>query len=215
MIYDTIIRKGRSVVLATLSALFLLTLTALWMTSADPVWAHCDTMAGPVVADAQKALSTKDVTSVLKWVRAEDEPVIREAFQKTLAARSASGEAREIADTYFFETLVRIHRAGEGEPFTGLKPASAVEPGIAMADRSIESGDIQPVVLEITEAITDKSKRLYDEVQELQKHKDETVEAGRAYVRAYVEYIHFVESVHALAAEKGGHHGAEEGAHQH
>jgi hypothetical protein len=27
-----------------------------------------------------------------------------------------------LADTHFFETVVRLHRLGEGESFTGLKP---------------------------------------------------------------------------------------------
>jgi hypothetical protein len=43
-------------------------------------------------------------------------------FTKTLAVRKQSKEAKELADMYFFETLVRIHCAGEGAPYTGLKP---------------------------------------------------------------------------------------------
>jgi hypothetical protein len=93
--------------------------------SPDLVNAHCDTLSGPVVLTAKAALEKGDVTPVLKWVKKEDEKEIREAFARTLAVRKQSTDARELADTYFFETLVRIHRAGEGAPYTGLKAAEA------------------------------------------------------------------------------------------
>ena len=79
-----------------------------------PAEAHCDTMGGPVVADAKVALEKKDVTPALKWVNVKDEREIRELFTKTLKVRAHGSEARELADRYFFETLVRVHRAGEG-----------------------------------------------------------------------------------------------------
>jgi hypothetical protein len=86
-------------------------------------FAHCDTMDGPVVLAAKTALDHKDVTPVLKWIKKNDEAEIKAAFAKTLAVRTKGPEARELADQFFFETFVRIHRAGEGAPFTGLKPA--------------------------------------------------------------------------------------------
>jgi uncharacterized protein DUF6448 len=57
--------------------------------------------------------------------------------------RKAGGEARDLADMYFFETLVRVHRAGEGAGYTGLKPAGHVEPPVAAADAAIENGKLQ------------------------------------------------------------------------
>src|SRR5512142_849988 len=87
---------------------------ALWGFSSSEACAHCDTMDGPVVNTARMALEKGDVTSVLKWVRKEDEGEIKVQFQKTLAARKQGKEAKELADKYFFETLIRIHRAGEG-----------------------------------------------------------------------------------------------------
>jgi len=80
--------------------------------------AHCDILAGPVVMDAKKALEKSDVTPVLKWVKKEHEGEIKVAFKKTLKVRKQSKEAKELADMYFFETLVRLHRAGEGAPYT-------------------------------------------------------------------------------------------------
>src|SRR5512139_3206249 len=84
---------------------------------------HCDGLDGPVVTAAKAALETGKVEPVLIWVQNRDEDEIKKAFQKTLAVRKLNPEARELADYYFFETLVRIHRAGEGAPYTGLKPA--------------------------------------------------------------------------------------------
>ena len=102
--------------------------------------AHCDTLDGPVVSDARTALADGNVTPVLKWVKADDEPEIRKAFEKTLSVRKLDAGARELADTYFFETLVRVHRAGEGAPYTGLKAAGTVEPVVAKADLTLEQG---------------------------------------------------------------------------
>ena len=107
------------------------------------VFAHCDTMDGPVVVDAKAALSKADVSGVLKWVATDKEEEIRTAFQKTLAVRSKGSEARELADLYFFETLVRVHRAGEDAPYTGLKPAGTDPgPAVSAADRALEQGNV-------------------------------------------------------------------------
>ena len=83
--------------------------------------AHCDTLDGPVVAAARKALDTNNINLVLPWVQKKDEADIKSHFQKTVTVRKAGKEAKELADMYFFETLVRIHRAGEGAGYTGLR----------------------------------------------------------------------------------------------
>lgn len=114
---------------------------------ASPASAHCDGMDGPVVKAAQQALAKGDVDFVLIWVRKEDEAEIRRAFERASSVRKPGPEAQELADRYFFETLVRIHRAGEGAPFTGLKPAGRdLGPAIRAADRALQSGDVAPLV---------------------------------------------------------------------
>lgn len=168
------------------------------------VSAHCDTMDGPVVRDAKLALKNADVGPVLKWVRRADEPSIRAAFDNTMKVRALSPAARDVADAYFFETLVRIHRASEGEPYTGLKPAGTqVEPGIALADEALESGSADKVVKKVTAEVADGIRQRYAKVQQASKHAQESVEAGREYVAAYVEYIHYVESLHQAVAGPG------------
>lgn len=175
-----------------------------------PAQAHCDTMDGLVVADAQTALEKGDVTPVLKWIKPDAEQEVRDAFARTLAVRRLSPEARTLADTYFFETLVRVHRAGEGAPYTGLKPAgNPLEPGVAEADKALATGNVTPLVNEVVEAVRHGITERFARVQELKQHANHNVAAGRAYVAAYVEYVHYVEGLLAAAAG-GGHHAAEE-----
>jgi hypothetical protein len=102
--------------------------------------AHCDGLDGPVVKAAQRALDTRNSALVLIWVQGKDEPEIRTAFEQTLAVRELSPQAKELADRFSFETLVRVHRAGEGAPFTGLKPAGRdLGPAIPALDEAVVS----------------------------------------------------------------------------
>lgn len=169
-------------------------------------WAHCDTLDGPVVADAKAALEKRDVTPVLKWVKTENEDEIKTIFKKALAARSSGKEAKEIADLYFFETLVRLHRAGEGAAFTGLKPTGRIEPPVAAADQAIEVGSIDELAQEIGKAAEKAVRDRFGRLMTAKKRKDESVDAGREYVAAYVEYVHFVEALHDTISAVGAHH---------
>ena len=103
--------------------------------------AHCDTLDGPLVGTARRALETGKVNPVLAWVRPQDEAEIRAAFARATAVRRTGPDARSLADTWFLETVVRVHRTGEGAPYTGLKPAGQdLGPGIRAADASIDTG---------------------------------------------------------------------------
>ena len=84
---------------------------------------HCDSMDGPVVAAARHALEKENVNLILPYVKASARADVKLAFDKVLRARKAGPAAHEFAHLYFFETAVRLHRAGEGAPYTGLKPA--------------------------------------------------------------------------------------------
>lgn len=136
---------------------------ATMLLSARPAAAHCDTLDGPVVQDARKALEQGTVTPILKWIRPHDEREIREAFQKTLTVRAKGADAQELADRYFFETLVRVHRAGEGTSFTGLKPADTeVEPGVAAADQALARGSADAVIELTTRAVAQGTHERYE-----------------------------------------------------
>jgi len=159
--------------------------------------AHCDTLDGPVISQARQALEKGDVRIVLPWVAAEKEKEIREAFDLVVAVRGKGPKEKELADRYFFETLVRIHREGEGAPYTGLKPAGMdLGPAIPAADKALEAGDPRPLLSLINEKVHEGIHKYYTVARERRAHAKDSVEAGRAYVQAYVPYLHFVERLY-------------------
>ena len=169
--------------------------------------AHCDTMDGPVVMAARQALEKGDVTPVLKWVKKEHEEEIREAFKKTLTVRAKGADARELADMYFFETLVRIHRAGEGAPYTGLKPAGTdAGPAVTASDKALDSDSVDSLVKMVTDAVAAGIHEHFAKASEAKKHADQSVEAGREFVEAYVQFMHYAERLYADAITKHTHH---------
>jgi len=169
------------------------------------VWAHCDSLEGPVVQDARLALEKGDPKPILKWVNKDHENEILGAFKQTLTVRKKGDEAKALADRYFFETLVRIHRAGEGEAFTGLKPASSVDPGIAAADKALQSGTGEELAKQMSAAVSEGIQKRFAIALERKKHAANSVDAGRKYVKAYVDYIHFVESLNRLTSHGVSH----------
>lgn len=174
-----------------------------------PARAHCDTMDGPVVKAAQRAFATGNVNLVLLWVRPQDEPAIRHAFQSALTVRTQSAAARELADYWFFETLVRIHREGEGAPYTGIKPAGGKEhPGIAAADQSLAAGSVDEVERVLIHAVRDGLRARFQEAASRRNFDVNDVAAGRAYIQAYVPFLHYVEGIYDAAQASAESHGA-------
>jgi hypothetical protein len=170
-------------------------------------YAHCDGMDGPVVAAARKALETRNVDPVLIWVRSADEGEIRKAFEKTLAVRRLGPESRELADSYFFETLVRLHRAGEGEPYTGLKPAGRdLGPAIPAADKALAIGSADGVVELVTHAVHEAVGGRFAAAMSKKGFQPDDIQAGREYVEAYVNFLHTVERLYETAQASASSH---------
>lgn len=179
-------------------------------------FAHCDTLEGPVVQTARIALDKGDITPLLKWVQPDDEGEIQAAFKNTLAVRAEGAEARKLADKYFFETLVRVHRAGEGAPYTGLKPGAAVDPAVVLADEALETGSVDRLVDVLTKAMADGIRERFQHARESRGRADDSVEAGRDFVEAYVIFTHYVEGLHATIKANADHHfGGVESPNQH
>lgn len=171
-------------------------LLALSMVVLRPVRAaaHCDTMDGPAVLDGRRALETGNPSHALKWVGAEQENELREIFDLARTARGQGEEAREVADRWFLENLVRTHRAGEDTPYTGLKPSGApLDEKVVAADRCVDTGTLEPLVgLVPTELVPELEQRLAAVLE--RKHYDaDDLEAGRAYVEAYVSFFKLAE----------------------
>ena len=178
-------------VLSLLGALGLLAVTPV------PALAHCDGLDGPVVKAAQRALETRNAAFALVWVQEKDEREIQAAFEQTLAVRELSAQAGQLADRFFFETLVRVHRTGEGASFTGLKPAGRdLGPAIPAADEAVRVGSVESVNRLRTQAIQERLREQFSEVIAARTFAADDIAAGRAYIKAYVEFIHFVERLY-------------------
>jgi hypothetical protein len=167
--------------------------------------AHCDALDGPVVVEAKAALEKGDATPLLKWVRAQDEAEIRSAFAETLAVRKLSPQAKALADRSFFETLVRVHRAGEGFGFTGLKPAGRISPPNLKSDAALANNDIEPFLKMVLEHAGKGVRERFAKAAQARAKQGESVEAGRNYVSAYVEYTHYVEAMVMAVHGKSSH----------
>ncbi len=188
----------KKVFLPVIAAMFLAMLAP---TSAR---AHCDRMDGPVVKAAQRALESGNVNLVLIWVQKKDEGEVRTAFERTRAVRKLNPDAREMADRWFFETLVRVHRAGEGAPFTGIKPAgSDLDPAVRAADRAIEDASPVQLLILLNNKIEDGVQSQFTQVMARKNFAPDDLEAGRQFVKAYVSFVHYVEALHALASQRG------------
>ena len=184
--------------------------------SAGLVFSHCDTMDGPIIKSAQKALETGDINLVLMWIQKKDEAELKQAFQKAREVRKLNPAAKELADRYFLETFVRLHRAGEGAPFTGIKPAGTeFGPAVERADKALESGSIDDLLKLMTEALVHGIREHFERAVALKKHAGESVEAGREFAEAYVKYVHYVEKLYDDATAKTAHHGEPAGEHKH
>lgn len=169
--------------------------------------AHCDAIDGPVVTAANEALQQGDVTPVLKWIKPEYEEEVRQAFDAARALRSRGSDVRDVAERAFFETLVRLHRAGEGEPYTGLKPEGSQAPVFVALDRALASGSLEEPLAAIMNEVEAGLRQRFTRVREAQRSADDHVEAGRAYVAAYADLLRYADRVYAAATGQPPEHG--------
>jgi hypothetical protein len=171
------------------------------------VLAHCDGLDGPVVQAAQRALGTGNVNLALVWVQPEDEAEIRAAFGQAVSVRKLSPTAATLADRAFFETLVRLHRAGEGAAYTGLKPAGRdLGPAIPAADRALVEGSVDALEKLLIDEVRQNLRAQFGDVRARRDYEPNDLDRGREYVQAYVEFIHYVERLHESAAGKASGH---------
>lgn len=189
-----------------LKSIFTLSLIAFFsILSMQPASAHCDSFDGPALKDAEKALETNNVDLILKWINADMEDEVVPLFHKTYSLRNGDKEIYEIVKKHFYETFVRLHREMEGATFTGLKPAGSVAPITMMSDKALETGDFDSLLKALNNHINGVLQEKFDNTEALYKVKDNSVEEGRKYVEAYVDYTHSVEAVHDILLGGGGH----------
>jgi len=153
---------------------------------------HCDTKDGPVAQAVKNALETENVNHILIWIPESEENELKKVFEKTVKARKLGQEAKEVADEWLLETAVRLHRAGEGVPFTGIKPAGLDEgPVVPKAEKAIDTGDPKEVIHFINQTMEKELQRRFERVYSKKNYDVNNVAAGREYVTAFIDFVVF------------------------
>lgn len=186
--------------------------TAGLMFGAQSAQAHCDALDGPIAKAVQKALETGNVNPVLAYAPAAAEAEIRAAFEKSRKVRGLGADARALADQAVMETVIRLHRAGEGAAYTGLKPAGAdYGPVIPAAEHAVETGDLAKLKALFMEEIEHALRERLAHVRELQKASLEPKTAAevphaRERVSAELGFITFAEGLRQVVLGKAPAH---------
>lgn len=177
---------------------------------------HCDTLDGPVVITAKKALKKGNVNLILPWIPKEAERELKRAFKKTLRVRKLSKEATGLADYWFFETAVRLHKAGEGASYTGLKPAG-LDPGpiVPRAEKAIKKGSPENLIEFITKAVKKELLKKFNNAMSKKKYDENNVKAARKYVTAMLGFILFSHHLYAFLTSDEEHKGKKKAGHEH
>ena len=171
--------------------------------TARPVQAHCDSEQGPVAAAARDALEKGDVKLILPYVKPEAENELIAAFKQSLAVRKTGGEAKKLADRYFVETAVRLHRAGEGAPYTGVTDESTPK-AILIADKAMASGSLEETHTLLDQAMKNGIDEKYQAVVKARAEAEKlgTVEAHRERVEAELIFEKYVYELFTLASSE-------------
>lgn len=172
-----------------------------------PARAHCDTMDGPTVGDGRRALESGNANVALKWVDADHESELQAAFDLARRVRGLGDDARELADRYFLETLVRLHRAGEGEPYTGIRPSGiAIDEKVVAADRAIAEESLAPLEPLVSGDELPELRERFERVLATKDFDVDDLAAARGYIAAYVAFFHLAEGEEHGHEPHGSHH---------
>ena len=150
--------------------------------------AHCDAKNGPVAVDARQALAEDDFEEVAIWVGEKQHKDLRAAFDQAIAVYQKGGKARALAEQYFMETAVRLHREAEGMSYTGLKSAQTLPEDIEAAEKALETGDLDPVTNMLRAEMKKKLRHVFENARKASQKKDQNLEAGRKWADAYVRH---------------------------
>jgi hypothetical protein len=167
---------------------------------------HCDSLDGPVVGAAREALEAGDVAIVLPFVPEDGEAEVQAAFASVMPVRAMNDQARAVADRLFFETVVRVHRAGEGAPYTGLKPADTpVSPVIPIAEDAVATGSTEQLIAYLSRELREELSNRLGIVKALASDRDKSIADGRQYVEAMLGFEVYCHSVLKALQARDGH----------
>lgn len=122
----------------------------------------------------------------------------------------------EVADYWLYETVVRLHREGEGAPYTGLKPAGLDwGPVVHRAEEAIEKEDPKEVIDFITHTVQEELEKRFSKVIANKNFNVNDVDAAREYVQANLGFVLFSHGLYAAITGKGEHDGQGMKKHEH
>jgi hypothetical protein len=148
----------------------------------------------------------------LAYAPAAAEEEIRAAFEKSRKVRDVNADVRVLADQAFMETVIRLHRAGEGAAYTGLKPAGGdYGPVIPAAEHAVETGDLSKLRAALNEEIEHALLERLAHVRALQKAPLEPktsaeVPHARERVSAELGFVTFAETIRQAVHGRGAEH---------
>jgi hypothetical protein len=153
-----------------------------------------------------KALETGNLNFVMIWIPKESETELKSIFEKTLRTRKTGKEMQEVAEDWFFENAIRLHRAGEGAAYTGMKPAGLSEgPVVPRAEKAIETGDPKESIGFILKTVEDDLTHRFHHVMEKKKYDVNDVAAGREYVEAFIGWVVYSHHLYVSVTSTAGH----------
>ena len=191
----------------SLALVLALALGAAVLLQPKPAQAHCDSVNGPVVAAAEEALAQGDVRLVLPYVQPEAEAELTAAFNQVMEVRKLGGASQQLAETYFFETAVRLHRVGEGASYTGLKYESDFGPALEAAEQALETDSVKEVNKLLEQAFRDGVAAKFQVVQDAREDAARlgTVESQRERAEAELLFEKYVLGLYEAATGEVAH----------
>ncbi len=186
--------SGRTIKPLSLVLTLALVVGVVAFASPAPASAHCDSVNGPVVGAAQAALNKGDVKLILPYVQPDAEAELTAAFNQALKVGKQGGDAKKLAETYFFETAVRLHRLGEGATYTGLNYTTDFGPGLEAADKALQTSSIAEVNKLLQKALADGVAAKFETVKTARQKaaREGTLEAQRERAEAELIFEKYV-----------------------
>lgn len=157
---------------------------------------NCDSMGGPVVKAAEMALEMENVNHILPYVNEDDENEIKSAFEKASFVRELNADAADLADYWFFETVVRLHLKGKNEPFHGLKSSKDdMSPIMRKAKMAMDEEDLTDLFEFLSAKLETEMRKRFMEVLNSKDCDFNEVDEAREYVNSVIEFVSYVDDV--------------------
>jgi hypothetical protein len=108
----------------------------------------------------------------------------------------------------------------DGQVYGKLKPAGSItDPALLAAEAAMAGGNVDRLARYIADQAEQGIRQRFAAAVEARRQAGESVELGRKYIRAYMEFVHYVDRLHrdarSAAIPPEGAKGAEAAGHQH